>query len=63
MVKPPKTWTLYIFTLLCALAPMFIMAKSITDGDEAVKSTLGLATVGAIITICNTFFKTGKKHE
>ena len=62
--EAPKTWWMYVTTIVAVLAPHFMLARSITDGDEAVKSTVGLATVAAVVTVAKLFHgKEGVKES
>lgn len=56
--KPRRQPTDYVELLLivgAALAPMWLLAGSVTDGDEALKSGVGVACVSGVVTAYRTW--------
>jgi len=53
--RPTSDYLELVLVFVAALAPMWFMAGSLADGDEAVKSGVGAACVGGVVTAYRTW--------
>lgn len=52
-----------VFVVVAALAPMWVLAGNLSDGDEMVKSGAGAACCTAVVAVYRLWLRRGAQQE